>query len=600
MVVSESQDNQLPPNGFVGRGTSQNYRCNPSLSQHSGSVQHFSCRGNISQVNTGPHYECTETDFLLPSELYGGSRLRRSRRAKDADGSGAPVESVCSMVLQILVPFLLAGLGTVSAGILLDVVQTWDVFQEITELLILVPAVLGMKGNLEMTLASRLSTAVNAGKMEPPREKWMLIVGNLALKQLQATVLGLLASLMASVLGWIVEGKILFNHVVLLCSASVSTTFVASLLQGIIMVGVIIGSKWMGINPDNVATPMAASFGDVITLALLACFSQWFYSFIDLYPYMLYLVDLFFLCLIPLWIIISSKHPASHILLRTGWEPIIIAMAISSIGGLILEKTVSDPKLAGVIIYAPVINGIGGNLVSIQSSRISTHLHLNHVPGETPEHHRSCNSPCRTFFGSDPNCRSAQILLLLVIPGQLIFLYAIHLMKGGHTLPSPLLTVTFLTASLIQVFCLLVIADWVVHYLWRRHKDPDSHSIPYLTALGDLLGTALLSLAFVTLWCIGDSGSTWGNLLAPINVETAWMSDHQQPRRRTLDFSAESEFFPPLRPKPELVGRKVVESSVQRIKIKCNKGGKNAFLCLDEWTAPTIWTVLTSCHSSYI
>lgn len=51
-------------------------------------------------------------------------------------------------------------------------------------------------------------------------------------------------------------------------------------LPGIIMVGVIIGSKRMGINPDNVATPMAASFGDLITLALLAGFSQWFYSFI--------------------------------------------------------------------------------------------------------------------------------------------------------------------------------------------------------------------------------------------------------------------------------------------------------------------------------
>lgn len=44
------------------------------------------------------------------------------------------------------------------------------------------------------------------------------------------------------------------------------------------MVGVIIGSKRLGINPDNVATPMAASFGDLITLALLACFSQWSYS----------------------------------------------------------------------------------------------------------------------------------------------------------------------------------------------------------------------------------------------------------------------------------------------------------------------------------
>lgn len=28
-----------------------------------------------------------------------------------------------------------------------------------------------------------------------------------------------------------------------------------------------------------------------------------------------------------------------------------------SIGGLILDKTVSDPNLAGIIVYAPVING---------------------------------------------------------------------------------------------------------------------------------------------------------------------------------------------------------------------------------------------------
>lgn len=51
------------------------------------------------------------------------------------------------------------------------------------------------------------------------------------------------------------------------------------LSPGIIMVGVIIGCKRMGLNPDNVATPIAASFGDLITLALLVCFSQWFYSF---------------------------------------------------------------------------------------------------------------------------------------------------------------------------------------------------------------------------------------------------------------------------------------------------------------------------------
>lgn len=41
------------------------------------------------------------------------------------------------------------------------ILQHWEVFQKVTEVFILVPALLGLKGNLEMTLASRLSTAVS-------------------------------------------------------------------------------------------------------------------------------------------------------------------------------------------------------------------------------------------------------------------------------------------------------------------------------------------------------------------------------------------------------------------------------------------------------
>ncbi|XP_043981080.1 solute carrier family 41 member 2 isoform X2 [Gambusia affinis] len=477
MVVPKSPDRTLSQSSHLGTHGSQHYGSVQSFSQLSGS--RCGSHGSLSPVNDGLEGEsqdCSESDPLLSDEHPNVSRFSRSMREKDAQVSSGPKESVCSMVLQILVPFVLAGFGTVSAGMLLDVVQSWDVFQEISEILILVPAILGMKGNLEMTMASRLSTAVNARKIDSTKEMWMLIGGNLALKQFQATVLGLLASLMVTLLGWIADGQMPFSHIVLLCSTSLSTAVLASLLQGIVVVGVIFGSKRMGINPDNVATPIAASFGDLITLSLLACFSQWFYSFM-----------------------------ASHILLRSGWEPIITAMVISSIGGLILDKTVSDPNLIGIVLYAPVINGVGGNLVSIQASRISTHLHLNCSPGELPVGSRSCFNPFQTFFGSGAHCRSAQVLLLLVLPGQLIFVHIIHVIKGGLTLPSLLFTVLFLSASLIQVFLLLIVADCLVHCLWRRGKDPDSYSIPYLTALGDLLGTALLSLAFLLLWCIGDS-----------------------------------------------------------------------------------------------
>ncbi|KAI3367001.1 hypothetical protein L3Q82_009629 [Scortum barcoo] len=434
----------------------------------------------------------SETEPMLAERRLSGEEADAEEEEDEEEGLGSavqnmPKESPLAMALQILVPFLLAGFGTVSAGMVLDIVQHWEAFQYITEIFILVPALLGLKGNLEMTLASRLSTAV------------------------QATVVGFLAAVAAVVLGWIPEGKFQMSHAVLLCSSSVATAFIASLLQGIIMVGVIVGSKKTGINPDNVATPIAASFGDLITLAILAWISQGLYKCLDSYPYVSSLVCTFFMLLTPLWIVISSKHPASRTLLYSGWEPVITAMVISSIGGLILDKTVSDPNLAGIVVYTPVINGIGGNLVAIQSSRISTHLHIHCAPGEVLDEAKGCYYPCRTFCGTGANHRSAQVLLLLVIPGHLIFLYTIHLMKSGHTTLTPIFMSVYLAAAMLQVLLLLCIADWMVHSMWRSGKDPDSFSIPYLTALGDLLGTALLALSFHFLWVIGDQDSDVGD-----------------------------------------------------------------------------------------
>ena len=69
---------------------------------------------------------------------------------------------------------------------------------------------------------------------------------------------------------------------------------------------------------------------------------------------------------------------------------------------------------------------------------------------------------------------------------------------------------TFSPFLLFQVIILLYLANWMVHLIWRLGDDPDNVAIPYLTAIGDLLGTAFLAIAFHLLFLIGDKDADVG------------------------------------------------------------------------------------------
>jgi len=416
-------------------------------------------------------------------------------------------ETRLSIFFQMLFPFVVAGFGMVAAGIVLDRVQHWQVFEKVPEIFILVPALLGLKGNLEMTLASRLSTNANRGLLDEPISRNSIIFGNMILVEAQAMVVAFLASLVAMVLGWIPDGTWETNHAILLCVGSLLTGAIASLLLGGVMIFVILISRKFGINPDNVATPIAASLGDLVTLLLLSYIVSAMYTILYdpktswIAPTIIFI----FIILTPFFLWLAHRNPFTKEVVKNGWEPVIAAMTISSAGGFILDFAVSMNP--GIAVFSPVINGIGGNLVAVQASRISTYLHTSGFRlGELPNQQiKRCISPIYLVCSKDnPHSIGAQVMLIMVIPGQLLFLLTIQGLQAGHTTISIQFILVYLLMSLIQVCILLHVCYWLVLFLWQRGSDPDNSAIPYLTALGDLLGTGLLGIGFIFLWMIGD------------------------------------------------------------------------------------------------
>ncbi|XP_024619146.1 solute carrier family 41 member 3 isoform X1 [Neophocaena asiaeorientalis asiaeorientalis] len=271
---------------------------------------------------------------------------------------------------------------------------------------------------------------------------------------------------------------------------------------GMLMVCIVIGARKLGLNPDNIATPIAASLGDLITLSILALVSSFFHKHRDS-RYLTPLVCIGFTALTPPCILIAKQNPPVVKILKFGWFPIILAMLVSSFGGLILNKTISKQQFRGMAVFAPIICGVGGNLVAIQTSRISTYLHLWSTPGVLPLWMKKrWPNPRSTFCSSEINSTSARVLLFLVVPGHLIFFSIIYLVEGQSVPNDTTFVGLYLVAGLVQVAILLYLAEAMVRLTWNRALDPDDHCIPYLTGLGDLLGTGLLALCFLAHWLL--------------------------------------------------------------------------------------------------
>ena len=173
------------------------------------------------------------------------------------------------------------------------------------------------------------------------------MLGNLALLQVQALVVSFIAGLLAFVLGLATRTGLVksgmatagsggyFELLLVLCAAMVSAA-VSSAIAGAFMTSLVIMSRRLKLDPDNFATPLASSIGDLLTLTILGFFASAFFN-VEL-SFVSTGVFIGLVAVIGVNVFITVRNAYVQELLLAGWIPLFLALGISSGTGLVLES----------------------------------------------------------------------------------------------------------------------------------------------------------------------------------------------------------------------------------------------------------------------
>ncbi|KAI9287961.1 hypothetical protein BC943DRAFT_317497 [Umbelopsis sp. AD052] len=421
-----------------------------------------------SSSNRQSRHSRTESGSSFKMFTHTFTPEEAGEEAKDVTGGDSK-----RLAAQALPSLLISVAGLVIAGWLMDIYQHWTVFTQVSELFILVPVLLNLKGNLEMNLAARFSTSANLGDLDYIPTRNALVWGNLALLQVQALIAGSIAGLFSFILGLMThpDDANTISESMLMISSSMLSAAMSSFVLGVFMCALIIISRRFRINPDNIACPMASSLGDVVTLVILAGCSHTLLASLDtLFSTFLFLG---MMISIPFFARAVWKNKSVKDLLWSGWTPIIAAMFISSLSGLVLEHYVEQYK--GLAMLTPILDGLAGNLGSIYASRISTCLHVGKV--------------------EDYN-RVEWTLLIMNVVVQVVFLMIIWVLNLGHLDFTIWFFLSYFTVSMLCTWLALKMGKYMTLACWKRNYDPDNYVLPYLTATIDVIGTGLLVVSF--------------------------------------------------------------------------------------------------------
>jgi mgtE-like transporter len=360
-----------------------------------------------------------------------------------------------------------------------------DTLREYPGLLVLVPAAIGLRGNIFGAFGNRLSTAIHTGTFRWSMRREAVLGQNV----LASVVLTLAMSLVLAVVAKSLAVGIGLHGTIDLLDMSTISIVGGALGSAVVLaaaLGLTGGAVRYGWDLDNVTAPLVSTLGDVLTLPAL-----WLATYLvgrSVTSSVLggLLVSCAVVGLVRGW---RSTSPGLRRIVRESLPVLLVAGCVSAGAGVTLEQSFDRfHALPALLVLVPAHLSSAGALGGILSGRLSSKLFLGLVPAQ-----------------AWPNREARRDLTLLVALGVPIYAFnglGAHFVGRllGQASPGAL---QMLGASLfggaLAILFVMVVAYYGTIAAYRTGVDPDTYGIPVVSSSVDLVGAFTLVLAIATL-----------------------------------------------------------------------------------------------------
>jgi mgtE-like transporter len=349
--------------------------------------------------------------------------------------------------------------------------------------LVLIPAAVGMRGNIMGAIGARLGTGVAAGLFEPSLRRGGLLAHNVEVGLLSAILSSVyLAAIAKPVAAAFGERTMSFWDLV---TISVVGGTLASIVILVVTIVVAVQSFRRGWDLDAVSTPIITALGDMVTLPALFLASL-------IARHEAATIATAVVCLVAaaaalLRAVAWSPRAVRRILLETAGV-LALAPLLDILAGALLEAHRSGLEtVAGLLILIPPFVSQAGALGGILSSRLSSKLQLGVItPRGRPEVPALVDGSIVVVLG----------IAIFTLIG--VSAWALSIATGQPHPPAGTMVGGALLAGGLVLPVTLAVGYYIAVLTSRFGLDPDNHGVPIITSVLDLAGVAAILLVMRT------------------------------------------------------------------------------------------------------